>query len=656
MEQSGRYETVDSLSSGAMGSVLLARDRILDRLVAIKTVNLKSVSDPAEQQRLQRALITEAQVVQLLSHPNIVTVHDVLHEPGAPAPSLVMEYVQGSNLEAYLKGDHALPVDFAISITTQVAQGLEHAHTMGVVHGDIKPSNILISDDGELAKIADFGIARLMNRCIDEDDRLLGTPRYISPEQILGHRADQRSDLFSLGVVLYEMLIGHSPFQGDSSEEITQAIARGAVDLSESTLREVPGELEAVLRRALERDPLDRFQSARQLAEALENPQPVGKSDDTVATQDLTALVVPEIPEVGALQTPEEAPPDAAVAISDEPPATPGHYSISNDDPPPVMRWALLATIAAIPTVLIGLLVIWFVTPASPPDGRFSDEHLVEAQVMPLFKEGQRQAQEGQPEVAIRLFRRAQDMVPPRSDIARSLQKAESSAVDQQARQSRDEELDNLLTESRKALDSGKQQTARRLATQALSLEPDNPEAMALMDAASTSRARKVASPPSIQRESTTKPKRIPEPTVEPLQTRESELARSSAPEPSPPPQPAPRLRSRPVPVSGSANLRVDVFSYLSKGVLTVYAGENQVLLKPFRFVQKSGFMRKKKTAGRLETSVVLPSGATEFRIYVSADGQETQTVNLAAELQGGQTHVLRLIIAENGSAAAQLN
>jgi len=123
-----------------------------------------------------------------------------------------------------------------------------------------------------------------------------------------------------------------------------------------------------------------------------------------------------------------------------------------------------------------------------------------------------------------------------------------------------------------------------------------------------------------------------------------------------PPPEPTPRAPSNRDPVSTTADLRVDVFSYLSKGVLTVYADQDQVLLQPFRFVQKSGFMRKKKTAGRLETSVVLPSGPTEFRIYVSADGQETQTVSLAADLAGGRTHVLRLIIAENGSASAQLN
>jgi hypothetical protein len=123
-----------------------------------------------------------------------------------------------------------------------------------------------------------------------------------------------------------------------------------------------------------------------------------------------------------------------------------------------------------------------------------------------------------------------------------------------------------------------------------------------------------------------------------------------------PPPKPRPRAVTERIPVSTTTDLRVDVFSYLSKGVLTVYADQDQILLEPFRFVQKSGFMRKKKTAGRLETSVVLPSGPTEFRIYVSTEGQETQTVNLEADLTGGRTHVLRLIIAENGSASAQLN
>ena len=298
-EQSGRYETVDTLSDGAMGSVVLARDRLMDRLVAIKSIKPQNAHDATERQRLQDALLSEAQVVQLLSHPHIVAIHDILDDTEDPGPALVLEYVPGSNLEEYLKGGHPLPLDFALTIGIQIAQALEHAHSMGVIHGDIKPSNILISDDGEEAKIADFGIAQLVESD-REDSPLFGTPRYISPEQILGHKADQRSDLFSLGVVLYEMLTGHSPFTGQTSKEVTQEIARGAADLSDAALQEVPEPLRAVLSRALERDPAKRFQSARQIALELQGPEQVEESADAVTTQDLSSLVVPEIPDAGS--------------------------------------------------------------------------------------------------------------------------------------------------------------------------------------------------------------------------------------------------------------------------------------------------------------------------------------------------------------------
>jgi len=187
-------------------------------------------------------------------------------------------------------------------------------------------------------------------------------------------------------------------------------------------------------------------------------------------------------------------------------------------------------------------------------------------------------------------------------------------------------------------------------------IHPDNPQAQALIDAAGSLRSR-----PPANRSSQTKsppPPRAtePQPAVVQPETRPAAPLRSSPARSVPAPEPKPRATSNPGPVSTTAALRVDVFSYLSKGVLTVYADQDQVLLQPFRFVQKSGFMRKKKSAGRLETSVELPSGPTEFRIYVSADGQETQTVSLQGELSGGRTHVLRLIIAENGSASAQLN
>jgi serine/threonine protein kinase len=656
-ERSERYEKVETLSEGAMGSVVLARDRLMDRFVAVKTVKMAGVENPVERERLQDALRTEAQVIQLLSHPNIVSVHEVIDEPGSEGPSLVMEYVQGSTLEAFLKGGKPLPSDFTLSIAVQVARALEHAHAMGVIHGDIKPGNILISDDGEQAKIADFGIAKMMTEIGDPQHRLYGTPRYVSPEQILGQKADQRSDLFSLGVVLYEMLTGRSPFAGQTSREITNEIARGGADLSAEALQDVPEPLRAVLGRALERDPANRFQSARQMAESIENPQQESAETDTVATQDLSELVVPEIPDLDSLEvlTDSAAPPVPPTKWKEKSPATATRYS-AGKEPPLWPRLAIFGGLAAILTLTIGLTAIWFATPSGPPDGHFSPEHLVRAEVLPLFQEGRRQMLEGQPEVAIRLFRRAQGIVPTSSDVARALQRAEKEAIEQQASQKKSEELGALLTESREALDSGKPQQALRQATQALAMDPDSFEARTLIDAAESQRFRPPANPSPQKKSPPSTSAREPQPRVVQPQPQTPSPEWTNPARSIPPPQVRSRAAANEGPTSATADLRVDVFSYLSKGVLTVYADQDQVLLQPFRFVQKAGFMRKKKTAGRLETSVVLPSGPTEFRIYISTEGQETQTVNLAADLAGGQTHTLRLIIAENGSASAQVN
>ena len=142
-QQTERYETVETLAEGAMGTVRLARDQLLGRLVAIKTVRLDTVTDPKEQARLRESLLHEAEMTQFLSHPNIVTIHEVLDDGEGETPSLVMEYVPGSTLAELLRGESPLPLDLALSIVAQIASALDHAHTMGVIHGDIKAANIL---------------------------------------------------------------------------------------------------------------------------------------------------------------------------------------------------------------------------------------------------------------------------------------------------------------------------------------------------------------------------------------------------------------------------------------------------------------------------------------------------------------------------------
>src|SRR5580765_2011778 len=215
----GRYEIDAELGRGAMGVVYRARDPRIDRTVAIKMVSLLGLEPHAEQQYRER-FIVEARAAGRLSHPRIVTIHDVAEDPFTLTPYIVMEYVSGPSLEEVLRTENgALPLDTALQVTQELAEALDYAHAQGIVHRDVKPSNIIVATDGH-PKIADFGIAKLNASDLPQTGRTLGTPAYMAPEQLRGDPVDGRSDLFSLGIILYQLLTGHRPFQGNSTHTI----------------------------------------------------------------------------------------------------------------------------------------------------------------------------------------------------------------------------------------------------------------------------------------------------------------------------------------------------------------------------------------------------------------------------------------------------
>jgi eukaryotic-like serine/threonine-protein kinase len=197
----GRYEILDELGKGAAGVVYLARDPLIGRLVALKTFRVGYSVKDQELQQFRARFIREAQSAGILSHPNIVTIHDVVEEGEEGVAFIAMEYVRGTNLKQLLQGGTPLGLPFAADIVRQVGEALDYAHSRGVVHRDVKPANIIITADNRV-KITDFGIARLDTSNLTQEGQLLGTPNYMAPEQILGREVDHRSDLFSLGVVL----------------------------------------------------------------------------------------------------------------------------------------------------------------------------------------------------------------------------------------------------------------------------------------------------------------------------------------------------------------------------------------------------------------------------------------------------------------------
>ena len=264
----GRYAIQSELGRGAMGVVYKATDTALERTVAVKTVNMALERDGAE--KYEARFYQEARAAGSLNHPNIVTVYDVGKEGNVAY--MAMEFIQGAELRSLLADGRALPVSQAVSIAAQVAEGLAYAHQHGVVHRDIKPANIMVLADGPV-KITDFGIARMRasNDELTQSGMMLGSPKYMSPEQVIGKRADHRSDIFSLGVILYEMLTGNAPFTGENVTALMYQIVNFAPPAPSAVNPAVPELLNFIVAKMLAKPLEERYQNAPELANDLRN-------------------------------------------------------------------------------------------------------------------------------------------------------------------------------------------------------------------------------------------------------------------------------------------------------------------------------------------------------------------------------------------------
>lgn len=258
----GRYQILEQIGQGGMATVFRAHDPELNRTVAIKVLP----SYKSEDTTFVRRFRTEAQAIARLNHPNIVQVYDFGQDKGFSY--IVMERVTGGTLSDLLT--EKVPLEEAVALIGPVAEALEYAHRQGIVHRDIKPSNVLIDDEGK-PKLSDFGLARLMEggANLTGGDAVLGTPEYMAPEQALGRKADQRSDLYALGVLIYQMLLGQTPFHADTPPETLMAHVHQPVPLPSAVDPDVDPRIEANLIKALAKDPDDRHESPTALIEAL---------------------------------------------------------------------------------------------------------------------------------------------------------------------------------------------------------------------------------------------------------------------------------------------------------------------------------------------------------------------------------------------------
>jgi serine/threonine-protein kinase len=270
MNTIGRYEIESLIGKGAMGVVFLARDPHLGRRVALKTYELpEGISDEMAQE-FQTRLLREAHAAANLSHPHIVTVHDAGIDPGRGFPYIVMEYVPGRSLKEILAGPRRMSLELGLRIIDSLADALDAAHKAGIVHRDIKPANVLVRESDGAVKIADFGVARLSASELTRTGTLIGSPAYMSPEQVRGGEIDGRSDLFSLAVVLYEALTARRPFAGDDLPAVMYSVAHATPEPPSRLVRSLPQAIDAFFARALAKEPGDRFPDGESFRAALQ--------------------------------------------------------------------------------------------------------------------------------------------------------------------------------------------------------------------------------------------------------------------------------------------------------------------------------------------------------------------------------------------------
>ncbi|HWQ38139.1 MAG TPA: serine/threonine-protein kinase [Burkholderiales bacterium] len=263
----GRYQVERELGKGAMGVVYFGRDPKIGRTVAIKTLALSQEFDGEELEEVKRRFFREAETAGRLNHPNIVTIYDAGEEQDLAY--IAMEFLKGRDLVAYTKSENLLPLPKVLSIVGRVAEALGYAHRQNVVHRDVKPANIMWDPDTDAVKVTDFGIARITDSSKTKTGIILGTPSYMSPEQLAGKKLDGQSDLFSLGVTLYQLVCGILPFQGETMTQLMFKIANEPPTDIVSVNPAIPRSLVAIIDKALAKDPNARFRTGEEMAEAI---------------------------------------------------------------------------------------------------------------------------------------------------------------------------------------------------------------------------------------------------------------------------------------------------------------------------------------------------------------------------------------------------
>ena len=508
MQIIGRYELKEKLGEGGMGVVYRAHDRLLDRIIAVKLI-----SGPVEENsELRERFFREARAAGQLSHKNIITIHDLgEHES---QPYLAMEYLEGEDLQRRLRRGVATSLNQKIALAIAACEGLEYAHVRGVVHRDVKPANIFITDTGTV-KILDFGLARLITSELTQSNMMMGTLNYMAPEQVRGERADHRSDIFSLGVVLYELLSGRKAFDGDSFAatlyKILQEVPQPLLQLDAT----IPQELVEIVDRALAKSRDERYQHMSEMVSDLTvardnlgmRDSPPGSRPSFAGPSSLTRLspasadVVPGRPDSGsASRVGNEAAASRATAGLAAAPTSPAPVPLPALTeavtpaalPAPSTRRNRGLALVAVAVVVLGSLgggLLWRAFRSPAPSGTNAPAAGVgtpvsaadEAEIAASVKQAAQSLQAGDYEAARGTAEGVIARAPDHSEARRIRDRAQETA----------DGVEAGLREARAHHEAGRFDEAARAAGGVLTLAPANAEAKRVMaDSAARSRGR----------------------------------------------------------------------------------------------------------------------------------------------------------------------
>ena len=623
-EKLGRYEIVGELGKGAMGLVYLAKDPIIGRELAIKTFRLGFSAKDSDAEQFKVRFLREAQSAGILSHPNIVTIHDVVVDDGGEF-FIAMEYVRGTDLKRYVQEKGRLDPRFVVETIAQIADGLDYAHQKGVVHRDIKPANIILTADKQ-AKITDFGIARVDASNLTVEGQLLGTPNYMAPEQIQGREVDHRADLFSLGVMLYEMLTGKKPFQGENLTVVTHKIVYDAFTPPQELVAGLPDRIVKVLDKALAKNPEERYSRGSEMADDLREVFTKTASSGTSSSflGDLTPPgtgPVPTTPDTGAHPTMS-----GQHAARQPYPVGPGTTSATRTGtlpgvPPPAAAQrpmaaaqssggskAMLGAIIAVAVVALAGFGWFFLrpddaaTPSAVPPPVEQAEHEV------LVDQGRQALDAGEPVRARELFDRALTFVPGDPDIRKLREQAEQAILDQGLG----------LDEAVRAIAASEYERAIEVIEAVLDDDPENERALELLAQAEDGKQRAEEARSRVQ----------------------DRFTKRSAPpvaEPTPPPPP------RAAAPAAQATLTLELASDFPSGILSIHIGSTKIYNETF-------------ARGRQNHSFSAPAGASQLRVHLWRSGQDTATVEYPVRFDADSSHALVVRIDRAGEVEIRLD